>query len=87
MPKIEEYDFFDKVILPFCSHGGGGFGQSLTAIAKLADQSIILPGLSFAAILPALAMQSQWYIVALGGIVSRALILFGELFIRKQNMN
>lgn len=40
---------------------------------------------TFAAILPALAMQSQWYIVALGGIVSLALILFGELFVRKQN--
>lgn len=24
-----------KTIIPFCSHGGGRFGQSLTAIAKL----------------------------------------------------
>ena len=33
---LEEYDFSGKTILPFCSHGGGRFGQSLTAIAKLA---------------------------------------------------
>lgn len=33
---LEEYDFTGKTIIPFCSHGGGGFGQSLTAIAKLA---------------------------------------------------
>lgn len=32
---LEEYDFSDKTIIPFCSHGGGRFGQSLTAIAKL----------------------------------------------------
>lgn len=32
---LEEYDFTGKTILPFCSHGGGRFGQSLTAIAKL----------------------------------------------------
>lgn len=28
-----------KTIIPFCSHGGGRFGQSLTAIAKLAPNS------------------------------------------------
>ena len=33
---LEEYDFAGKRIIPFCSHGGGRFGQSLTAIAKLA---------------------------------------------------
>ncbi|MDR1159565.1 MAG: SUMF1/EgtB/PvdO family nonheme iron enzyme [Syntrophomonadaceae bacterium] len=33
---LEEYDFSSKTIIPFCSHGGGRFGQSLTAIAKLA---------------------------------------------------
>lgn len=36
---LEEYDFSDKTILPFCSHGGGRFGQSLTAIAKLAPDA------------------------------------------------
>ena len=43
---LESYDFSGKTILPFCSHGGGRFGQSLTAIAKLAPQSVIAPGLS-----------------------------------------
>lgn len=32
---LEEYDFSGKTIIPFCSHGGGRFGQSLTAIVKL----------------------------------------------------
>lgn len=36
---LEEYNFSGKRILPFCSHGGGRFGQSLTAIAKLAPDA------------------------------------------------
>lgn len=36
---LEEYDFDGKTIIPFCSHGGGRFGQSLTAIAKLAPDA------------------------------------------------
>lgn len=43
---LEEYDLSGKVILPFCSHGGGRFGQSLTAIAKLSPNTILGPGLS-----------------------------------------
>ncbi len=43
---LESYDFSGKTIVPFCSHGGGRFGQSLTAIAKLAPQTVIAPGLS-----------------------------------------
>lgn len=43
---LESYDFSGKNILPFCSHGGGRFGQSLTAIAKLAPNAKIGPGLS-----------------------------------------
>ena len=43
---LESYDFSGKTILPFCSHGGGRFGQSLTAIAKLVPQAVIAPGLS-----------------------------------------
>ncbi|MBR3740421.1 MAG: SUMF1/EgtB/PvdO family nonheme iron enzyme [Clostridia bacterium] len=43
---LESYDFNEKTILPFCSHGGGRFGQSLTAIAKLAPQAVVAPGLS-----------------------------------------
>ena len=43
---MEEYDFSGKTIIPFCSHGGGRFGQSLTAIAKLAPDAAMGEGLS-----------------------------------------
>ena len=43
---LESYDFKGKIIMPFCSHGGGRFGQSLTAIAKLAPNAVITEGLS-----------------------------------------
>ena len=43
---LEEYNFSGKKIMPFCSHGGGRFGQSLTAIAKLAPETVITEGLS-----------------------------------------
>ena len=43
---LESYDFSGKTIIPFCSHGGGRFGQSLTAISKLAPDAVIGEGLS-----------------------------------------
>ena len=43
---LEEYDFTGKTIVPFCSHGGGRFGQSLTAIAKLTPDATLGEGLS-----------------------------------------
>lgn len=43
---LEEYDFSGKTIVPFCSHGGGRFGQSLTAIAKLASDASMGEALS-----------------------------------------
>ena len=43
---LESYDFSGKTIVPFCSHGGGRFGQSLTAIAKLAPDAVMGEGLS-----------------------------------------
>ena len=43
---LESYDFSGKTIIPFCSHGGGRFGQSLTAIAKLAPRAKLAEGLS-----------------------------------------
>ena len=43
---LEEYDFTGKTIVPFCSHGGGRFGQSLTAIAKLTPGATLGEGLS-----------------------------------------
>lgn len=43
---LEEYDFSGKTIIPFCSHGGGRFGQSLTAITKLVPNAVLGEGLS-----------------------------------------
>lgn len=43
---LEEYDFSGKTILPFCSHGGGRFGQSLTAISKLTPDAAMGEALS-----------------------------------------
>ena len=43
---LESYDFSGKTIIPFCSHGGGRFGQSLTDIAKLAPRARIGEALS-----------------------------------------
>jgi flavodoxin len=43
---LESYDFSGKTILPFCSHGGGRFGQSLTAIAKLTPNAVMGEGLA-----------------------------------------
>ena len=43
---LESYDFSGKTIIPFCSHGGGRFGQSPTAISKLAPDAVIGEGLS-----------------------------------------
>ena len=43
---LEEYNFTGKTIAPFCSHGGGRLGQSVTAIAKLCPQAKILEALS-----------------------------------------
>ena len=43
---LEEYDFTGKTIVPFCSHGGGRFGQSLTAIVKLAPNANMSAALS-----------------------------------------
>jgi flavodoxin len=43
---LEQYDFSGKTIIPFCSHGGGRLGQSVTDIAKLAPKSTIREALS-----------------------------------------
>ena len=43
---LEEYNFSGKTIIPFCSHGGGRFGQSLTDIAKLVPNARLGDALS-----------------------------------------
>lgn len=43
---LEEYDFSDKIIIPFCTHEGSGLGRSERDIAKLCPQSTIMDGLA-----------------------------------------
>lgn len=42
---LKQADLSGKTIVPFCSMGGGRFGQTISAIAKLAPNSIIKKGL------------------------------------------
>ncbi|OGV51121.1 MAG: flavodoxin [Lentisphaerae bacterium GWF2_52_8] len=41
------YDFSGKTIVPFMTHGGGGFGHSINDIKKLCLKSSILDGHAF----------------------------------------
>ena len=41
---LEKYDFTDKNIIPFCTHGGGGFGNSLIDIKKIIPKCNLLNG-------------------------------------------
>lgn len=43
---LESYDFSGKTIVPFCSHGGGGLGRSVTDIARLAPKAGVAEALS-----------------------------------------
>ncbi len=42
---LTHYDLSGKTIIPFCSMGGGRFGQTISAIAKLTPNSVIKEGL------------------------------------------
>lgn len=39
---LSEYDFSGKIIVPFCSHGGGGQGRVVRDIVKLCPKSNVL---------------------------------------------
>jgi len=41
---LSKYDLNRKIIIPFCTHGGGGFGQSIIDIKKLIPKSTIVTG-------------------------------------------
>ena len=43
---LESYDFAGKTMRPFCSNGGGGLGQSVSAISKLVPDAQVGQGLS-----------------------------------------
>lgn len=46
MSFLKQHNFEDKTIIPFCTHGGGGFGQIENDIAKECSKSIHLPGIA-----------------------------------------
>jgi flavodoxin len=39
---LSEYDLSGKTVAPFCTHGGGGLGRSVTDISKLCPKSTLL---------------------------------------------
>lgn len=43
---LDHYDLSGKTIIPFCSMGGGRFGQGISMIAKLEPDSVIKEGLA-----------------------------------------
>lgn len=43
---LRKYDFSGKTLIPFCTHGGGGFGQIENEIEKECPDSRILPGVA-----------------------------------------
>jgi flavodoxin len=46
MSFLRQHNLTGKTIIPFCTHGGGGFGQIENDIAKECSKSIILPGIA-----------------------------------------
>lgn len=43
---LRQHDFADKTVIPFCTHGGGGFCQIENDIAQECSKSKILPGIA-----------------------------------------
>ena len=43
---LRVHDFTGKTVIPFCTHGGGGFGQIENDIARECSKSNILPGVA-----------------------------------------
>lgn len=41
---LEQYDFTEKTVIPFCTHGSGGFGNSIESITGSASRANILDG-------------------------------------------
>jgi len=46
MSFLKQHNFEGKTVIPFCTHGGGGFGQIENDVAKECSKSIILPGIA-----------------------------------------
>ena len=45
MSFLKQHNFEGKTVIPFCTHGGGGFGKIENDIAEECSKSIILPGI------------------------------------------
>lgn len=43
---LSEYDLSGKTVIPFMTHGGGGFGHSIADIKKLCPKSTFLEGIA-----------------------------------------
>ncbi|MBE6067204.1 MAG: flavodoxin [Clostridium lundense] len=43
---LRAHDFTGKTVIPFCTHGGGGFGRIENDIARECPKSNILPGIA-----------------------------------------
>jgi flavodoxin len=43
---LRQNNFEGKRVIPFCTHGGGGFGQIENDIAKECPESIMIPGIA-----------------------------------------
>lgn len=41
---LAQHDLSERIIAPFCTHGGGGIGKITRDIAKLCPKSTLLPG-------------------------------------------
>jgi flavodoxin len=43
---LRKHDFSGKTVIPFCTHGGGGFGEIEEQIAKRCVNARLLPGIA-----------------------------------------
>lgn len=41
---LEQYDFSGKTIIPFCTNGGGGFGNSIAGLEETCPDSVLAEG-------------------------------------------
>lgn len=41
---LEEYDFSGKTVVPFCTHGGSGFSDTISTLKEILPKAEILDG-------------------------------------------
>lgn len=57
---LESYDCAGKMVIPFCTHGGGGFGRSVDSIKESAAGAEVLDGFEIAGSRVGSADISSW---------------------------